>query len=176
MITEQSAKIEIKTIVETLQSAGINFDASKIFFKDLAPQSKGKIVFGQAGIDGIVFISTAYFNTTFMNCFRETVIHEIAHHVAGLHNKHNRVFKDWLAYFRKLIKLDVKSANRESEQMASQFIKPRTLMLYAKLINGTDVKIKKVYNMHKRYTQYNQFVDNLTIRGIQIQSFYYVNI
>lgn len=176
MITEQLAKDEINSIVAILSAAGIDCDSMKFSFEDLAPQAKGRVLFGQARSGSRVVLTTAYFKTSYLNCFRETVIHEIAHHVAGFSNNHNRVFKDWLNYFKRLIKLDGRAADQEAQQMVKSLIKPRSMKLYAKLINGEDVYVQSVYSRHARYTKYNKHVDNLKIRGIQIDSFYYVNV
>jgi len=127
-----------------------------------------KTAYGRAGSNGNIEINSAFIGTTAINTLIDTINHELAHLIIGLHNGHNRKFKQ----LERAMNKGVIIGDNENIQIIEKIY---PLKLYA----ITDREKILLGHRHKRsakFTKYDSFYRPLIIKGQIIKRFEYLTI
>lgn len=128
-----------------------------------------KTKYGMADLDGVVYVNQAFINSTAHRLLDATIRHELAHLCVGLKHGHNTVFKAKAKQFKATFGKHLKQESQQINQaIGFQY------HLYAVLVNGEHVLIRKAHRKHKKYTAYKAGrFRYLTIKGQKVHAFKY---
>ncbi len=132
-----------------------------------ATQHKTK--YGMADINGVVYINSAFVNSSAETLLDATIRHELAHLCVGLEVGHGPVFKQKAKEFNSFFGRHLKSESAEiNRNIGFKY------NLYATLSDGQEVLLRKVHRKHRKYTQYKpSMIKYLTLKGQKIKQFTY---
>ena len=123
--------------------------------------------YAMANAKGTVFINEKFLGTNSYNQLKSSIMHELAHLVVGVYQKHNRNFK----YANRRLQAGIDVSHEEVEAIRGQCFKYEIVAVtkYGQYI------IKSCNRKTKKYTNYNPEVRKLVLPGKgEILSFKYI--
>jgi predicted SprT family Zn-dependent metalloprotease len=121
-----------------------------------------KTAFGLATKDGQVFINQAFVGTSAFRKLDQTILHELAHLIAGLHRHHGQKWKNVAAA------LGMSFAHFEDDECQIIANISYKYTVYAHLENGEVRILGQVHKKTKKYTAYPDGTTHRTKDGLKV--------
>lgn len=122
--------------------------------------------YGQTETNGTVTISTAFIGTDSVAKLNETIVHELAHIIAGLQCHHN---KD----FQRIHSILMQGKKRAGAKQI-QAVKDKAPFKYRLLAYTKDNRVLDLGGAYRRTQRYTGYTGNHSFRGVSVTRYEYV--